>query len=270
MQISSRHNESVKQMRSLCRGRSSSESHIFCAEGVRLIEDAVAAGAQFDFVLASPRLDATERGARLRSRLHEANAWLLDATDAVLESVSDIAGDQGVAAAVRKPAYGLDDLLPPGRPALIAAAIGVQDPGNLGTIIRTADAAGATGLIAGPQTACPHNPKCVRATMGAIFRLPLIEIGDYAIIAAGLRSRGVQLVGTALGARARHTDVDLAKPSAIVLGGEGGGLPPDQLAGCDAAVRIPLRPQVESLNVASAAAVLLYEAARQRGFGGLS
>jgi len=268
--ISSRHNAWVKQVRSLCRGRGSSASGLFCAEGVRLVEEALAAGAALEFALASPRMDASDRGARLHRRLRDAGAKLLVATDHVLASVSEVAGDQGVAAVVRKPSWQLADLLPAQPPALVVVAVGVQDPGNLGTIIRTADAAGATGLLAGPGTACPFNTKCVRATMGAIFRLRLLEVSEVTLLAESLRRREVQLLGTALSAGARHTDVDLTRPAAIVLGGEGGGLTEAQLAACDCTVRIPLRPQVESLNVASAAAVLLYEAARQRGFEGLA
>jgi len=270
--ITSRQNEAVKRARALAHGKDASTSAEMCVEGARMIEDALTDGVRFVMVLASPRLEATERGAALRERLLRSGNPMIDATDSVLESISEAAGDQGVVGVAYKKLWKFEHLLPAGRAPLVVAAWGVQDPGNLGTIIRTADAAGATGLVAAAHGASPYNTKSIRATMGAIFRLPVIEHHEdpaAARLVGEFRRHKLEVIGTSLAGGERHVDVDLTKPVAIVMGGEGGGLPDAVLDVCDRAVRIPIRRGVESLNVASAAAVLLYEAARQRGFAGL-
>jgi len=277
--ITSRQNEAVKRARALARGKDVAESGLMLVEGLRLVEESIVEGIRYNQVLVSPQLEGTERGAALRERLLRSGNPVLDATDAVLASISGVAGDQGVAGLAYKRTWKLDDLLPSRANAvpLIAVAWGVQDPGNLGTIIRAADAAGATGVIAAGNSACPYNPKCIRGTMGSIFRLPLIDAqaNDAASrespvkILKELAHRGVTLVATSLTAETRHTDVDLSGPAAIILGGEGAGVPEAVIDQCAVTLRIPIKRDVESLNVASAAAIILYEAARQRGFAGL-
>ena len=275
--ITSRQNAAVKRARALAHGKDVSTSAVMLVEGVRLIEDSLTEGIRYDTVLVSPRLEGTERGAALRERLLRSGNTLLEATDDVLQAISDIAADQGVAGLAYKRAWKLKNMLPAGRAALVAVVWGVQDPGNLGTIIRTADAAGATGVIAAFRSACPCNTKCIRATMGSIFRLPVIEVNAEEAplrelstqVLHELRQHGVILVGTSVASGIKHTEVDFRRPVAIVLGGEGAGVPEAVQDLCALSVRIPIRREVESLNVASAAAVLLYEAARQRDFGGL-
>jgi TrmH family RNA methyltransferase len=267
--ITSRQNTTVKRARALARGKDVAAAPVMCIEGVRLLEDALAEDVRFDALLLGPRLDATERGAALHRRLVQSGNPLLEATDPVLESISDAAGSQGAAGLAHKRQWRDADLFPAGRLPMVAVAWAVQDPGNLGTIMRTADASGATGLITTSGTACPHNTKCIRASMGSIFRLPVIEAGSGRQALDMLREHDVAIIGTSLGEGSRHVDVDLARPAAIILGSEAEGLPADVLRQCDQTIRIPIRPEVESLNVASAAAVIFYEAARQRNFKGL-
>ncbi|NQT21158.1 MAG: RNA methyltransferase [Planctomycetes bacterium] len=264
--ITSRQNSTVKRARGLARGKDVATAPVMCVEGVRLLEDALAEGVRFDAVLLSPRLDASERGAALHQSLVQSGNPLLHATDPVLESISDAAGSQGVAGLAHKKKRQQTELFPPDQTPLVAVAWGVQDPGNLGTIMRTADAAGATGLITTLGTACPYNTKCIRASMGSIFRLPVIEADDGLPAIDMLREHHVAVIGTSLSDGSRHVDVDLTRPAAIILGSEGEGLPGDVLRRCDQTIRIPIHPKVESLNVASAAAVIFYEAARQRDF----
>ena len=296
--ITSRQNDAVKRARALARGKDVAESGLMLVEGLRLIEESIVDGIRYNQVLVSPHLEGTERGAALRENLMRSGNPVLDATDDVLASISDVAGDQGVAGLAYKRTWKLDDLFPArvntrfapteGRASiasvpLVAVAWGVQDPGNLGTIIRAADAAGATGVITAGNSACPYNPKCIRGTMGSIFRLPLLDAAVAATARAGdsashespvkilkeLVHRGVTLVATSLTAETRHTDVNLTGPVAIILGGEGAGVPEAVISQCAVTLRIPIKRDVESLNVACAAAIIFYEAARQRGFAGL-
>jgi TrmH family RNA methyltransferase len=145
-----------------------------------------------------------------------------------------------------------------GLPVVVLA--GVSDPGNAGTVIRSAVAAGAAGVLFTPGSVDPTNPKCVRASAGALFALPVGAVDDLDV----LRDLGLTTVGAAAGG-AGPDDVDLSGPVALVLGGEGSGLPEDQLV--DEEVALPLEGGVESLNVAMAGTVLLYEARRQRNGG---
>ena len=149
---------------------------------------------------------------------------------------------------------------------LIVIAHQLQDPGNLGTIIRTAEAAGASGIAITSNTVDPFNAKAVRASMNSILRLPVVLVGDFASIIQKCRQMGFQTVATALNGDRTHFAVDLSKPTAIVVGQEGAGLPPGIMASIDLRVRIPMAGAIDSLNVATAAAVVLYEAMRQRQY----
>jgi len=267
--ITSRQNEVVKRARALARGKDISGAAVMCVEGIRLLEEALIEGVRFDTVFVSPKIEATERGARLRQDLLLSGNPVLEATDDVLESISDAAGDQGAVGLAYKRRWKPDELFPGDRTPLVVLTWGVQDPGNLGTIMRTADAVGVTGLIATARSACPYNTKCIRATMGSIFRLPLLEIEEDLAAIRLIKEHETRLIGTALVDNYRHVDVKYNRPVAIVFGGEGGGVPEHVLNKCIQTVRIPIRRGVESLNVATAAAVILYEAARQRDFKGM-
>ncbi len=148
-----------------------------------------------------------------------------------------------------------------GSPRLVAVLHDVRDPGNAGTIVRTADAAGADAVVLTAAAVDVHNGKCVRASAGSVFHLPL-AVASWPAVLASLRAAGLQVLATAGTGTTDLHDVDLSGPVAWVLGNEAHGLPPDVLDGCDAAVRIPIRGRAESLNVASAAAVCLYASAR--------
>ncbi len=177
---------------------------------------------------------------------------------------------QGVAALVRPKDFSLDDLIERLRVGPIIALAGMQDPGNLGTILRSAEAFGSAGVILGEGTVSPFNPKGIRASAGSIFRLPVIHNHgkskaanlDEAI--AKLRSQKVRLLATSSHKGTPLDQADLKSPAAIFFGNEGAGLPRDLMAQMDESIAIPHSSQVESLNAGVAASIVLYEAARQR------
>jgi TrmH family RNA methyltransferase len=155
-------------------------------------------------------------------------------------------------------------MFPRGRDALIAIACGVQDPGNVGAIVRVAEAAGATGVIAAEHAADPFGWKALRGSMGSALRLPIaIETDAHAVIAS-LKSHRCMVAAAVPRGGALMYDAPLRGPVALLVGSEGAGLSCDLLAQADARITIPMAPGVESLNTAVSAAVLLYEAARQR------
>jgi TrmH family RNA methyltransferase len=147
---------------------------------------------------------------------------------------------------------------------LIVVAHQLQDPGNLGTIVRTAEAARASGVAITVKTVDPYNAKAVRASMGSILRLPIVPIADITAFLKMCKQAGFQTAATVLTGEKTHFDMDLTKPTVLIFGQEGAGLSEDIASEIDLRVRIPMAETIDSLNVATAAAVILYEAVRQR------
>jgi TrmH family RNA methyltransferase len=237
------------------------------AWGRHLAIEALRAGVGITRAFVSSALEADAEGRSIAADLAAAGIRALHVTDPVLDSIAPGSGDQGVLLIVRRPAWDLDALLLR-RPVLVLAAHGVQDPGNLGTMRRTAHGLGATALLALDGCADPFSSRALRSAMGAAFRFPAPRLGTAAAIQA-LQSAGCALVAADPGGDRLPAGAPLRGPAAILLGSEGRGLPEELLAAAAARVRIPMAEGSESLNVAAAAAVLLYEARRQRGDLGL-
>jgi TrmH family RNA methyltransferase len=171
---------------------------------------------------------------------------------------------QGVAALVQVKTFTLENIIDKasGGPLLVIA--GVQDPGNLGTILRSAEAFGARGVLLGEGTVSAYNSKVVRASAGSVFRVPVTKI-DLNTLAAQLRNRGIRLIATSSHKGVVLPEADLKAETAIFIGNEGAGIDKKLLGEMDELVMIPHAPKVESLNAGVAASIVLYEAARQRG-----
>lgn len=275
--ITSRQNPLVKRFRSV---RAMGErQHVFL-EGVRLIEDAINTGARFESVAFTAELESSEHGAVLLESLRRVQCRGALVSKQVMEAIADTKTPQGVAAIVSRPYIELDDLFA-GSPDLLVIADGLQDPGNLGTIIRTAEAAGANGLITTRYTVDPFNDKAIRASMGSALRLPLVTGARRSDIVAHCRDHKIKMIAsrpTPAGAQRVIEDaaraetvklcaeVDMTVPIALIVGREATGISQAAEVEADEFVHIPMADGVESLNVAAAAAMLLYEAARQRGF----
>lgn len=181
----------------------------------------------------------------------------------IFKSIQDTEHSQGIVATVRPPEFAPEDVFHP-EPALVVLLARLQDPGNVGTILRIAESFGATGCIALAGTVSFHNSKVVRASTGSIFRMPHAGAARLEEVVAQLRQRKIAVVGTSPSAETSIADWDWRKPSAVLIGNEGQGLNTDEAAACDTVLRIPQKPTVESLNSAIATAVTLYEASKQR------
>jgi RNA methyltransferase, TrmH family len=276
--ITSRDNRWLKEFRMALRGGLATESGSVGVEGVRLVEEALRSGCPIEAVLFS------ESGERHHERLSpfidrpEIAFPVVRTTDRLFEGIADTEHPQGVAALVQPRAASLDDILRV--PAEVCSALlvilaGVQDPGNVGTILRTASAFGATGAATTASgqsgTAGPFSPKALRASAGAALHLPILAGMSLPILLAQLRVAGVRtLVSSVHETREGDMpllapwDVDWCAPVALLVGNEGAGLPEEIERSADSRVRIPMASGIESLNAAAAAAVLFYEAARQR------
>jgi TrmH family RNA methyltransferase len=290
--IASRDNKWLKEFRMTLRGGLPTESGAIGVEGPRLVEEALRSACPIRAVLFS------ESGQRHHSRLapylgrSEVSIPVLHTTDRLFEGIADTEHPQGVAALVTPRSFSFEELLrSPSNSgqecaaALILVLVGVQDPGNVGTILRTAAAFGATAAIAAASgqsgTASPFAPKALRASAGAALHLPIL-IGQAAAPAIDqLRTSGIYVMASSSrglispevgspkpGAESQPLltpwQVNWCRPVAILIGNEGQGLPDEIERAADARIRIPMSSSVESLNAAAAAAVLFYEAARQR------
>jgi TrmH family RNA methyltransferase len=183
--------------------------------------------------------------------------------DALADAISPARSPTGVVALAEVRPGDLDEVVAGVAPLLVVLA-GVQDPGNVGTIVRTTEAAGASGVVLLSGTADPLGWKALRGSMGSALRVPVHRAPDTSDVLSALRARGLQLVAAESTPTGRVGSQDLRRPTALIVGAEGQGLPAAVAAGADAVVRIPLEARVESLNVAVATALLLFEARRQR------
>jgi RNA methyltransferase, TrmH family len=261
--ITSRKNPLVQRSRAVRDGRDRSRVLI---EGVRLCEEALGAGLDFELVLFTESLVRDERGRRLVATLGRACREVIPTTDTVLETVSETKTSQGVVAIAARPAPAADVLDAPGRIPLVVVMHRANNPSNAGAMLRVAEAAGATGAVSTEGSTDLLAPKALRGSMGSAFRLPLLTGLDLAAFLDSCRARSLRIVAAAAGASRLHTEFDWNLPCAVVVGPEAGGLTAEEATLADEVISIPMRPPVESLNVATALAVLLYEAARQRRF----
>jgi TrmH family RNA methyltransferase len=249
----------LSTIRDLHRRKGRERRGLALAEGIRLVEEMLAAAVPCKGAAVAPALETTPRGAQLKRALVSAGAPIEAISDADLAEVAATEHPQGVVAVYQVRTWSLDECAGPGtRPVLILD--GVQDPGNVGTIARTALAFGAAGLVALPGTADLTNPKTVRGAMGALFHLPHCQADDDQVLDL-LSRRNIALWATTMDG----TPLDAARPDgaiALVFGNEGAGIRPALLARAARCVSIPIRSAAESLNVAVAAGIALYQVTR--------
>jgi TrmH family RNA methyltransferase len=234
------------------------------AEGVRLVEEAVEAGIRMRGVLISPALEGTTRGRALKTVLAQRGVTLEQVSEPELEKLADTEHPQGVLAVIEPRSWRIEDIhLAKG--AVVVVLDGVQDPGNVGTILRTAHGLGATGVVTLPGTAELGNSKVIRGSMGALFRLPSVSSSAEEFLAWARRS-GMELWATAAdGEPVNRIAWGGDHPAVgLVLGNEGAGVSPALSSAAHRRIAIPLAPGVESLNVAVAAGILLYQVSRGR------
>jgi len=255
--IRSRSNPLYKRLAAL---KERAEQELCLLEGAKLVEEALAAGVVIREAVAGRRAE-TQRGALLSLlRSNGVPVRLFD--EALVASLSDAETSQGLLAIAERPRAD-EARLYAGTP-LILVAVAVQNPGNIGALLRTAEAAGATGAYLTTGCADPFSWKALRGSMGSAFRLPLVGGLSVDDAVARLHARKLPVVAARADAVQSYDGFDWRAGAALLLGNEGAGLPADVTRAASARVRIPIAATVESLNVSAAAAVLLFEAARQR------
>lgn len=256
MLITSATNDRIKHARRVRDGR---ERELIFVEGERLAEECVKSGLTIHSCFHVP--DATPRARALLAALPA--GVVFPVAEPVLDSLSDTANSQGIVLIAGRPRRSLEDVFQTGG-SLVLGLDRVQDPGNFGSLIRTAESAGAAGLIALAGCVDPFAPKTLRSAMGSAFRLPVIGGVDREQLLAACRQHGYRVVAAAGAGAVDYCDYDWRQPTLLLLGNEARGVDPALMDRCDERLRIPLQRGVESLNVAAAGAVMLFEAVRQR------
>jgi TrmH family RNA methyltransferase len=260
--LRSRANPLYKRLRAL--KERAGEVDLCLLEGPRLVLEALAAGLVVMEAVASPRAGASPAGPAALAALRQREVPVRRMAPGLVASLSETETSQGLLALARRPSFREAQVF--GDTPLVLVADGVQNPGNLGGLLRTAEAAGASGAILAAGCADPFSWKALRGSMGSAFRLPHLRgpaIGD---VLDALAPRGVRVLATAADGERRYDEADLRGPVALVVGSEGAGLASAVRERAAERLRIPLAGPVESLNVGVAAALVLFEAARQRGF----
>jgi RNA methyltransferase, TrmH family len=264
--ITSRKNPLVLLMRRVAQGDADERGRLLL-DGLHLVQEARAAGVSLSTAAFSTRLLAAPDGhaRRLATTLAGLGCRVAQVSDPVMEAMSPTAAPSGVVALAARPRHELASLLPPiTKDPFLCVAIDVQDPGNVGAIVRVAEAGGAAGVIVAGASADPYGWKALRGSMGSALRLPIVREAEAMEVVRTLQRAGVRVLATAPGGRESFADQTLTGACACLLGAEGSGLHADLVSAADGLLTIPMEPPVESLNVAVSAALIVYEARRQR------
>lgn len=264
--ITSTSNQRAKQIvQWQTKAKARRQDGIFLAEGLKMYEEAPE-GMIREVYLTEGLLQ------HLKSRQEKASLYIEEklrktgyemVTEEVFERMSDTRTPQGILTVLRRPSHELPQLLQKDRPLLVLLE-DLQDPGNLGTIVRSGEGAGVTGIIMGGGTADIYNPKTIRATMGSVFRVPFVYTEDLEGAVEGLREKGVRVYAAHLEGERYYDSFSFREGTAFLIGNEGAGLSRELASRADSYLKIPMEGSVESLNAAVTASILMYEAHRQR------
>lgn len=262
--ITSPQNKFIKLAVALKQKKYREELNLFVVEGVRLVEEAVQATWLIDTCIYTAEALEHERVQKIISTLQAKECHIIQVPRAIYDKITDTQEPQGIMAIVKKCTYGLEDLLKKDATPFIMVLDELQDPGNMGTIIRTAVAAGCTGVILTKGCTDIFASKAVRGSMGSVFHVPIVSGLTTDEVISFLKKQDIEIFATALESSDIYFKVDFTKALAIVFGNEGNGVNKQFLTQAQQRLYIPLIGPVESLNVAASAAVILYEVVRQR------
>jgi RNA methyltransferase, TrmH family len=260
--ITSRQNPVVARFRTLADTADPTGARILL-DGIHLVREAQESGSTFEIVAISSSRSANSEEAQVAEALQRAGVEVVQAPDAVFDAMSPVRTPSGIVAIVTRRAASASEVCA-GPDALVLVALDVQDPGNVGALARTAEAGGMTGMFVSGTSANPFSWKAIRGSMGSVLRLPVVANMPAPSVMTCLRSGGIRTVAAVPRGGADPDAVNWSGKVALVLGGEGAGLPDEITRACDALVSIPMAARVESLNVAAAGAILVYAARRQR------
>lgn len=259
--IQSSQNSNIKDIKALHQKKYRDAQRLYFVEGIRFVNDAIDNGQTIDRAVISESLEKVNGGNAIIAKLTKICSDVFCVPDKLFKEVSDTQSPQGVLAVLKKQATELDKAINSGKAVIVLE--GLQDPGNVGTIIRTADAAGASAVLMTKGCVDVYSPKVLRSTMGSVFHLPIVEDLDIAETIQLLKNNGYKVIASHLQGQNNYYDEDLTGKSAIIVGNEANGISELTAAMSDKLVRIPMPGKAESLNASVAAAIMIYELVRQ-------
>lgn len=260
--ITSAQNPVIKEIKALGNKKFREDKALYFIEGIRFVEEAIKERAEVDKILVSERLEHNKGGKEILEKVQSEgyNTFLLP--EKLFKEISDTESPQGILAVLKNRQGSLNDILGEKNNLLILESL--QDPGNMGTIIRTADAAGITAIIVSKGCVDIYNPKVLRSTMGSIFRVPVHVSGDLIQTIGTVKSRGIKVYAAHLRGEVNYFDADLRENTAVIIGNEANGLSDAAADASNMLLKIPMSGRAESLNASVAASILMYETVRQR------
>jgi len=260
--ITSSQNTVVKELKSLKTKRTRDEKGLFFIEGIRFMEEALKENAEFDKIFISEKLADINGGSEILKRINNESYTIYSLPDKLFKEISDTENPQGILATIRFRKMSADEIHEDGRFYIILDSL--QDPGNMGTIIRTADAAGVSGIIISKGCVDIYNPKVLRSTMGSVFHIPLYHSEDLIKTINKLKKSGCKIYAAHLKGSVNYFEEDMRGRSAIIIGNEANGISDEIAEQADVLVKIPMPGRAESLNASVAASLLMYEVVRQQ------
>lgn len=261
--ISSPENSIVKHVRQLTKRKIREQYQEYIIEGVRIIKDALANEKSMKKVLFCDELYETAGGEELLEELGQRDMLLYKIPVQLFRELSDTQNPQGIMAVVAMDSYSIEDFLGKDKGFYIILDR-IQDPGNMGTIIRTADAADVDAIFITKGSVDLYNSKTIRATMGSIFHVPILTTGTTSETIAILKEENIKVITTSLDGDKYHFEVDFSESCAIIVGNEANGVQEEDINVSDVLIKIPMPGKAESLNASVAASIVMYEVVRQR------
>lgn len=260
--ITSNKNPVIKEIKALFSRKYREESRLYFIEGIRFVEEALSEKAEIERILISERLPYNKGGEEIIAKVRSAGFNYYSLSEKLFKEISDTESPQGIMAVLKARNWNLPDIIEDRNNILVLESL--QDPGNMGTIIRTADAAGITGVILSKGCVDIYNPKVLRSTMGSVFRVPIYISNDLHETIQTMKSKGIKVYAAHLKGNINYFEANFKVNTAIVIGNEANGISDDVAEVSDMLVKIPMIGRAESLNASVAASLLMYESVRQR------
>ena len=263
--VTSRENAYIKELKSLKDKKHRDDKGLFFIEGLRFVEEALKEEIKISRIFVSESFCSGQTERDDAGMLDACGCDVFMLPDRLFKEVADTEAPQGILAVIPKMDQNIESVFKDN--SLIVLLDSIQDPGNLGTIIRTADAAGATGVVLSKGCVDVYNPKVLRSTMGSVFHIPVYSSRNFIQTIRYIKSKGIKVFAAYPDGASSCFDADMTKGTAILIGNEANGISPEAASESDELVKIPMQGRAESLNASIASAVFLFEAVRQRMCG---
>lgn len=260
--ITSNQNPIIKEVKSLKIRKNREEKELYFIEGIRFVQEALDNSVDIEKILISDRLYENKGGEEIRERIRSGNFDIYHMTDKLFQEVSDTESPQGILAVVRSRRLQLEEVIKKGSFFLVLDSL--QDPGNMGTVIRTADASAVDGIIISRGCVDLYNPKVLRATMGSVFHVPVCYCDNLIEAIDILKNKGIRVLAAHLKGESYYFNTDMRENICVIIGNEANGISEEVAQKADMLVKIPMPGKSESLNASVAASLLMYEVVRQR------